>query len=114
MRDEAKFQNTSSNAGPVEDATPALQSSYSIEMSFPRVVRHERHRHKAHDSASSDINRNGITSLIRGKQRCRDQGRRTAGDHGGKLRLVKDAEALGLFLRLETVMFLRSWRTRTS
>ena len=34
---------------------------------FSRVVRHERHRHKAHDSASSDINRNGITSLIRGK-----------------------------------------------
>jgi hypothetical protein len=35
MRDEAKFQNTSANAGPVEDTPPVRQSSYSIEMSFP-------------------------------------------------------------------------------
>ena len=49
------------------------------------IVRHKRRRHKAYDRAGGDVDGNRVAGVISGEKGCRDQGRRTAGNHGGEL-----------------------------
>jgi hypothetical protein len=49
------------------------------------VVGHERRRHKAYYCANGNVDGNRIARLKGGEQGCRDNGRRTAGNHGREL-----------------------------